>query len=64
MQEYGEFESDVDITPITIQVKCDKCGEIETKNIIREELCWYDLLENGLYVDNLTGECFDCMTNA
>lgn len=64
MQEYGESESDIDTTPITIQVKCDKCGEIETKNIIREELCWYDLLESGLYVDNLTGECFGCMTNS
>lgn len=63
MQEYGSFESDIDTTPMTIQVKCDNCGKVETKNIIREELCWYDLLEDGFYVDNVTGDCFDCLTN-
>lgn len=49
--------SDIDTTPVTITVHCNKCGKTETVNVIREDLdAAYIYQGDGVY-SQLLCEC-------
>lgn len=61
MHRTGQPMTDIDETPMGLQVRCTKCKEVHTEHIIAESLGDYIPNDDGTY-STLLGECAACLS--
>lgn len=60
MSQYNQPDSDIDETPMVIQVRCTECGQVEEEHIIAEDLDDYIPHDDGTY-ESAYSECTKCI---